>query len=351
MAFPLGRRVCHNQGSTSQPTREPPDKIEMIGNEGRRMSMTIQTVTLSSNGHFGRKVPPKAFGELLRIIPDAIRFSVRMAFESRSQGKGKSPRWLALASDIRFVDHDGDDDTHLRFEAPSLGDAAEEIYRQRELWPTRPDPDDTGFDLLGDVIADVTASNADSERFDRQLLQQIERFHRGLNGTFQKLAFTGSRFSRAQTVVITPAVIETASRLCHDTPRPQQIRVVGKLDMIRSSTNSFAIKLKDGQDVRGLLTEGKIAHGNGLLEQDVLIFGKAIYRPSGKLLRIDADHVTAAGERDQFFSSIPKPSRPRFDLREPLREQQHKNGVAAIFGRWPGDETDEEITAALKDIS
>jgi hypothetical protein len=314
------------------------------------MSETIQTVRLSSHEHFGRKVPPKAFGELLRVLPDAIRFSIRMAFESRSQGKGKCPKWLARAADIRLLDHSGDDETLLHFEAPRLGDAAADLYQQRELWPTRPQPEDTGFDLLGDVVADIAANNADSERFDRQLLHQIERFQRGLDGTFQKLTFTGRRFPESRPAIITAALVQTASRLCHSTPEPQQTRIAGKLDMIRSSTNSFAIKLKDGDEVRGVLTEGKISKITDLLEREVLLLGKAIYRPSGKLLRIDADEVIPAGVGDQFFSAVPKPKRSRFDLREVFREQQHKQGVAAIYGKWPGGETDEEIQAALKEL-
>ena len=314
------------------------------------MSTTVQILTLTSNEHFGRKVPPKAFGELLRVIPDAVRFSIRMAFESRSRAKGKRPRWLTAASDIRFLDHSGDDETILHFEAPRLGEAADVLYRQKELWPTRPEPNDTGFDLLGDVIADVTASNSDSERFDRPLLQQLQRFKHGLNGSFQKLEFTGTRYTFSQPAVITPAVIRTAHKLSHDTPHPQRIRIVGKLDMIRKSTNSFAIKLKDGQEVRGVLTDGEIARVTELFGQEVLVFGKAIYRPSGKLLRIDAEEFVQAGERDEFFSTIPKPKRSRYDLREVLREQQHKKGVSAIFGKWPGDETDEEVAEALKEL-
>lgn len=314
------------------------------------MGETIQTVTLHSDQHFGRKIPPKALGEMLRVLPDAVRFSIRMAFESRSQAKGKRPTWLSAASDIRFLDHSGDDETVLRFAVPQLGEAAEVLYRQRELWPTRPEPSDTGFDLFGDVITDVTANNADSERFDRQLLYQIERFKNGLNGTFQRIEFTGSRIPSNAPAVINAKVVETATRLSRNTPESQQARVVGTLDMIRSSTNTFAIKLKDGEEVRGVLIDGKISGVMDLLEQDVLILGKAIYRPSGKLLRIDADEVLRAGDQDQFFASVPKPKPSRFDLRDIVREQQHKNGVAAIYGKWPGNESDGEINAALREI-
>jgi hypothetical protein len=314
------------------------------------MNTTSQTVTLKSKDHYGQRVPPKAFGELLSVLPDAVRYSIRMAFESRSHARGKRPRWLTAASDIRFVGHSGDDTTILHFDAPCLGDAASNLYEQSELWPTRPDANDTGFDLLGDVIADVAADNGDSERFDRPLLREVERFRHGLDGWFQQMEFTGNRYSVSQPAIITSAVIESAQRLSHNTPQPQQTRLVGKLDMIRDSTNSFAIKLKDGQEVRGVLIDGEIARITALFRQEVLVLGKAIYRPSGKLLRIDADEVILAGERDQFFSAVPKPKRSRYDLREVLREQQHKKGISAIFGKWPGDETDEQIAEAMKEL-
>ncbi len=310
----------------------------------------MQTVTLTSDERFGRKVPPKALGELLRVIPDAVRLSIRMAFESRSRAKGKRPGWLTAASDIRFLEHSGEDETILHFEAPRLGEAAPVLYQQGELWQTRPAPEDTGFDLLGDVIGDVAAANGDSERFDRPLLQELERFKRGLNGSFQKMEFTGNRYTPSRPAVITSVVIKAAQQLSHDTPRPQQTRLAGKLDMIRDSTNSFAVKLKDGQEIRGVLTDGEIARVAELFGQEVLVLGKAVYRPSGRLLRIDADEVVQAAERDRFFSTVPKPKRSRYNLREVLREQQHKGGVSAIFGKWPGDESDEEIARALKEL-
>jgi hypothetical protein len=314
------------------------------------MTTTIQTVTLISDRRFGRKVPPRALGNVLGIVSDAIRSSIRMAFEARSQAKGKHPGWLTAAADIRFLDHGGQDQTVLHFEAPRLGDAAHVMYGQKELWPTRPSPDDTGFDLLGDVIADIATNDSDSLRFDRPLLKQVARFGIGPGRSFQELSLTGTRYTENLPVKVTPIVVEAARRLSHDTPRPQATRIVGKLDMIRQSTRSFAIMLRDGQELRGVLIDAEFAKLIQLVGKDVLVLGKAVYRPSGKVLRIDAEDVFQAGERDQFFSALPKPKRRRFDLREVLKAQQHKKGIAAIFGKWPGTETDEEVMQALKEL-
>src|SRR5579883_2118179 len=157
-------------------------RSEGLGPGGR--TMTTQTITLKSREHFGRRVPSQAFGRVLEVIPEAVRQSVRMAFEGRSRAKGKRPDWLRAATDVRFVGHEGDDETILRFETPTLGEAAPRLYAQQELWPTRPEAADTGFDLLADVLLDVATKNADSERFDRSLLDSIAGFGKVLNGTF-----------------------------------------------------------------------------------------------------------------------------------------------------------------------
>ncbi len=315
------------------------------------MSDTIQTITLTSEQHFGRRIPCRAIGEVLRVLPDVIRASIRMAFESRSDATGKRPHWLSAASDIRFLEHSGDDETVLHFSAPRLGDAAEVLYRQQEFWPSKPEPTDTGFDLLGDVVADIASNNTNSVRFDRPLLQRVERFKHGLNGTFQIMSFTCHRFPTNAPAVINTELVQTAAKMFRNTPEPQQTRIVGTLDMIRSSTNAFAIKLQNEEEVRAVLIEGKVSRLTALMEQAVLILGKAVYRPSGKLLRIDADEVLPASQQDSFFSAIPKSKRVKFDLRAAVRDQQHKKGIAAIYGKWPGDESDEQIEAALREIS
>jgi hypothetical protein len=315
------------------------------------MTSVVQSVVLKSDRHFGSRVPPHAFGEILRLIPVAVRQSIRMAFEGRSRAAGTRPSWLQAAADIRFVDHTGDDDTILHFEAPRLGDAAGILYEQKELWPSRPDANDTGFDLLGDVVCDIAAGNADSERFDAQLLDQIVKFKHGIDGSFREIAINGSRSSTCNATVVDSTVIATARGLSRNTPDPQQARIAGKLDMIRASTQSFALKLSDGEEVRGVLCGGDVASLTDLFGQDVLVFGRAVYRPSGKLLRIDAEGIQKSTGKDEFFATIPKGRRPRFDLRDVLHEQKHKKGLAAIMGKWPGTETDEEIEQALRELS
>lgn len=315
------------------------------------MNMVSHTVTLKSEQHFGSRLPPADFGAIMRVLPAAVRQSIRMAFAGRSTSPGRRHHWLDAASDIRFLGHSGDDDTILHFEAPPFGEAARTLYQQQEFWSTRPDASDTGFDSLGDVICDVSAGNQDSERFDSPLLRRIARFEKGLDGAFQEMTITGHRHGPSDPVILSKTVIETARKFVTSTPTPQRVRIVGSLDMIRASTQSFALKLDDGQEMRGVLVNGDIDRLAELFHHRVLVLGKSMFRPSGKVLRVDAEHVEPAGEESAIWSKMPMPGRGRLEVSELRQPQGPRSGIAAVIGKWPGDETDEQIKEALEEMS
>jgi hypothetical protein len=134
-------------------------------------------------------------------------------------------------------------------------------------------------------------------------------------------------------------------------PMRQRVRLVGKLAGFSAGTRTFEVVLDDGRQVAGAVVGGEVSGIARLIDQRVLVLGVAIYRPSGDLIRIDADEVGLATDESDFFSAVPRPAGERFDLDEVLSEQCHKQGVSAIIGQWPGNETDDEVAAALKELS
>ena len=85
------------------------------------------------------------------------------------------------------------------------------------------------------------------------------------------------------------------------------------------------------------------------LNKKVVIVGKAIYRPSGSVLRVDAQHVEEDSGESTLFSRVPAPI-ARKPAAGRLRIESAKAGVGAFCGTWPGDETDEQRLASLKEI-
>jgi hypothetical protein len=317
------------------------------------MTTVAHKIVLRSDQQFHGKLPPRHIGLLLADLPLTIRQAVSMALRSRSTARGPSPAWLKEAADIRFVGHETNGDTALWFEAPRLGDAAPEIYSQGSLFPeSRPPAEDTGFDLLADVLIDVERRNADSPRFDPALLKRIAGARRLFKrGPFSGFGFTSRRLGADAAACLTPETIESAWALLGRTPAPQRVRLVGQLDALVASTQQFSLLLDTGEKVIGVFSVDQVDCMRQLWRARVLVLGTAIYRASGKLLRIDAEAVKPGEHEPPLFSRIPAPSHVKLDVAKLRKPQGPRSGMAAIMGQWPGDETDEEISTALERLS
>lgn len=178
---------------------------------------------------------------------------MRLAVEGSSTSRGRPPIWLAAASDVRHAgySHEGTD-TSGELQLPPLGEAAEEIYAQAEFWPTRPPPEATAVDVLAATLGEVASENAESPRYDYWLLVRLTRLGRVLSGRLESISLVQTARG-----LVPPdrAVVKSARGLIQRTPPPQQVRVVGKLDMIRHSTRTFALEREDGSEVNGVLED------------------------------------------------------------------------------------------------
>lgn len=314
------------------------------------MKRLHQRVRLTSNRHYGSSVPPDTFGQVLHLLSQTSIQAARMCIEGRSSVRGQRPGWLERISDIRFVEISGDDDTIIHFECPTLGDAADELYTQQELpgLETLPNPALTAMDLLGGVFVDVEQRNADSERFDIALLRRISAFQKAFErDDFDSLFLEDIQTDHISQPALTRQVVETAQRFSSSIPEPRPVRIKGTLDMIRASTRSFEIVTKDGK-AKGIFCEGNIEELGRYLNKEVLIVGKAIYRPSGRLLRIDTEVIEDGEGASHAFGTIPAPLVRKTGVQELKRTQNEKTGVSAFFGIWPGDESEEEFNRQIE---
>jgi hypothetical protein len=144
--------------------------------------------------------------------------------------------------------------------------------------------------------------------------------------------------------------IETFSRLKRETPADQRAVVDGKLDALHHSYRVF--RLESGQPVHGVIGDsidlGALAE---LWGQSARVSGVAEFRPSGTLLRVDADRIDAATGVSSIWSRLPTPILGELDARKLNVQQGPRSGVAAVWGQWPGDESDEEFLDALAHVT
>src|ERR1019366_8220290 len=260
-----------------------------------------------------------------------------MAIEEASASAGAPPAWLERASDIRtlgFSERNGQSILHVK--APTLGDAVPEVFDQETLWPGMASAEDTAIQLIGRVGNIVRRQETASDMYDQPLLKHFTHWQGLFKRQVKELRLPASFKGASVPVALNIEVVENARLLSAQTPLPRQIRIVGKLDMVRHSTRSFGLVLDRGEEVRGVLQEGDPGQLLKHFGKEITVFGKAIYRPSGSLLRIDAQEIVETTEGRAAFSSIPEAlsKLPRVEK----RLQPSRGGVAAFFGTWPGEE-------------
>ncbi len=287
---------------------------------------------------------------MLSELHGSLQDAVRMGFLHSSRPRGRIRLALKEAADVRFVGHEGSGSniTVLHFELPPLGSAAAEFFQQPRLWDDRPNPDETAFELFGAALNDVAAHRADSSRYDPPLLRRISRYGRMLKHGINRVSLVDA--SLAETGRIDEEVVHSASQLAAATPSAQRARVVGRLDLMGASQGVLKIEVKAGQVVTALWdSDEPIENYRELFNRDVVVEGLAIFRPSGTLLRLDADLIAPASAQQDFFRQIPQAADSR-DYQKLARLKPHeRSAYIQLRGCTPAEagELDADFDAAV----
>jgi hypothetical protein len=314
----------------------------------RRTATKRHTVRLSGERARGARIAGSILGELTSLLLDATRGALRVRVEGRSTARGSLPSWLSAAADFEIVGIEAGS-TLLMIEAPALSEAAPALFSQQALFEPI-DSTDSAFGVMEQTLRAAVAGRSDSDLFDQPLLSVFRRFDRVLAAGFSSIELTNGS-PGAHRVIVDFDSVASVDRLIRTTPEPQRARVSGMLDTIRHSDRMFTLLVDDGKAVKGI-AEGLAAEQLAdLFGQRVVVAGTAVFRPSGSLLRIEADSVDAAGAEAAVWARVPGPLFPGLDMTALRQPQGSKSGVNAIIGRWPGEESDEEIAAALRELS
>lgn len=313
--------------------------------------MNKHKLTLLGGSHGELRVRADILHETLGALLEGARHATRFFVEGESSRKGPRPGWLdsACRLDIRSLSAGS---AALAVEAPTLEEAAPFRFGHEGQGALFDEPEhgvatQTAVDLFGTVLASVLEGQTDEVMADRALLDTCVRFARAAGDGSDGIRLEGLS-GRAEAVTVRLDDVPRLEMLRDETPEPQAVRVCGVLDTISASRSDVLIRLSDGSKVPARLEEHDAETLQRLFDRRVVISGVAQYRPSGKLLLVDAESLSEAREADEFFETVPV-ARARLSV-VPSKKQEGAAGVAAFFGTWPGDESDEELLEALRAI-
>ena len=295
----------------------------------------------------GSRILGSALVELTAVLLDATRGALRLRVEGRSIARGILPAWLGAAADFEIVGIESGS-TLLVIEAPTLAESAPALFRQQTLFEPI-DSADSAFGVMEQTLRAAVAGRSDSELFDQPLLSTFRRFERVLDAGFSTIELANGE--KTERLIVDCESVAAVDRLISTMPAPQRTRVAGMLDTIRHSDRMFTLLMADGKAVKGIadgVAAEQLAH---LFGHHVVVTGTTIFRPSGGVLRIEADAIDPAGADAMVWARIPTPLFRDLDSAALRQPQGQRSGVNAIIGRWPGEESDDAIAAALRELS
>jgi hypothetical protein len=321
-------------------------QLEVFNTVG--IHMVDQSFEITGSSGLGAAPRPELVGPVLAKLHDTLVDSVRMGFLHASRSRGRMPGGLEAAAEVRFVGMEGSGDkaTTLHFRVPRFGDVAGELFEQRQLWDDGPRPEQTAFDLLALALNDVRGQREDSSRFDHGLLNRFAGYRTALKRGVESIRIDGKGTGDSR---IDQQVVDASDQLRKQTPPSRRVRLCGKLDMLGVSRKVMGLYLEDSTLVTALWNAEDFAGLAGLagfLDKDVVIEGLAVFRPSGRLLRIDADAIGSAGKGDAYFSTLPLPD--AMDYSATVRTRPGASPYKDLLGMIPGEETDEEFLLAVE---
>lgn len=313
--------------------------------------MRKHTLTLKGGPGPGLRVPLDVLNDALSTFAEALRRATRFAVEGESTRKGQRPAWLEAACDVRVTGL-AEGSALIPVEALTLA----EIDRERFGIPLQgglfgEDKSElselTVVDVFGRFLVSVVEGPADDVVADRPLLDICANFAKISGGGYSGVELAGIR-GRDKPIYVDSGHVPQIERLRDKTPAPQAVRVSGRLDTISESQHEVSLVLKDGTRMSARLEDHDPERLHELFRKQVVISGMAHYRPTGGLRMVVAELLDEAGPGDVLFERAPV-ARDRKPVAV-VAAQDGDSGVSAFFGTWPGEESEEQLLKALREL-
>ncbi len=312
--------------------------------------METRTVRIAGPRTMGSHVSARVLAEASELLVHGTQRALRLRTQGRSSARGSVPSWIDSASDV-IVSIAGSarqvcEPTLLHVEVPSLVEAAPSAFRQLDLFPEL-DVTRTSFDYLVDSVSAAIDPAGDDTLYDLPFLEFLRRRSAMFDAGVETLQFMDGSGRRRTLLELTIGSLQELKSLEEQIPPPQRVRLAGFLDTIRASDLSFVLVLPDGSKIRGVGDDASALQKHW--QTRVVVSGRVYYTSRRRILRIEADHFSPATERDlEVWGLAPVVDLAAAQLR---RHQGPRSGLSAVFGRWPGDESDEEVFTALEQSS
>lgn len=296
-------------------------------------------------------IPLTALKEIADKILNSSEGALRFSIEGASIKRGPTPEWLKKSLELT-VTGISKGSTVLEVEAPTLLETAPTQVEQQDFWYSRPEPNDTSISLLSRSFTDAVSGKRENEQYDQGVLKTLSSFKPLLENYLDEVQIISTdrpyedfNFRQEDLIIIT--------KLRQEMRQPQAVVVSGKFDLIEHAERRFQLIQEDGHKIYGK------AESHFITDQDmrdywgekVTVKGTAYFNLSGKIRLIEAQAIKLFEIGEQVFERVPELMLATEKIPSLKKGKVVKNPLQEIWGKWPGDESIEDMLITLRDIS
>ncbi|MBZ5555623.1 MAG: hypothetical protein LAO21_23195 [Acidobacteriia bacterium] len=290
----------------------------------------------------------KALKEISDLLLVCSERGLRLAIGGDSVKRGRLPAWLSDSLDLTVTGLE-EGSTVLNIEAPFLGYTAKDQIRQQDLWYTTPSPEDTVLTLMSKSVRDATTENVNSDTYDAGILNGLLSFDPFLKDYAEGIELRCRRRPREQ-FELGPKELDKIHRLRIRTPEPIALVLSGLFNTIEHSRKRFQLVLSNDERIPGtidphFLDEEKMRQFWG---KKVTVKGTVHFRPSRKVRLVEAEVIKPMEAGEEMFEKVSATGSVRELFESYPLKQEARSFLTEIWGKWPGEESIEELLAALK---
>lgn len=292
-------------------------------------------------------IPLSALKDISDIILNSSEKVLRLCIEGTSTKRGKIPEWLKNSLNFTITGIKKGS-TILELEVPVLKETIPSYFQQKKIWEEKIHSDDTAISLFSKSINDISIGNIESDFYDLGVLNTFQRFGSILKDYAKELEIRSAE-KTVDNFKISEHEISKIKSVKISIPESRIIVISGFFNMIEHSHRRFQLSISDDQNINGELDPNFIELENMRLlwGKKVTIKGEARFKPSGKMHFIKAHFVKDFEIGDEILERMPKVQRSFKFAEEYLKEKNTGSVLKRIWGKWPGDESIDDLLEAL----
>jgi hypothetical protein len=289
----------------------------------------------------------RALQLLVDTLTETCERGLRLAVQGESVKRGPNPGWLARSLDFTVTGIKKGSTTIL-VNAPPLGETAPDQIKQQDLWFSKPTPEDTAITLVSRSVKEVVSQNFESYAYDKGVLDGLLSFDTFFKTYGDKLIVEASR-RPDENFSLGASELEKVRELKAEIPEPIAIVISGKFDVIQHRSRKFHLVLSNGQVILGTLDPDilNVEDMRKFWGKKVTIKGILHFNPSRKVRLLEAQSLKLAEEGEEVFEQLPSQGKPLTLFDFEIQKLDANPVLKEIWGQWPGDESIEELLAAL----